>query len=238
MAENVIYVRGTRAQVRQKIMTAVQSASGRMNLAREAVEGMQTRIGLVALGYIRDAFVEKARGGTDAAGLKWKPLSRKTIAYSRRHAGVPRRRPGSRPSWMLTKRQNDRWWHLYRQGLAIFKGDASRAARRAWAILKSEGAKTLIGTYGDASVEILRDTGLLLNSLSPGVPGNVPDQIFRTGAGEVIIGTNRKGAARQHKTRPLWPDPADWPDAWWEDIEATARTGMIDILIYLLTRGN
>lgn len=201
---------------------------------------MMTRCGLTALGRIKRAFIVKSRGGTDEAGERWKPLSPKTIAYSRRHPGVPRAadRAASRPSWMLSASQNERWWDLYRQGLAIFKGDKASAARRAWSISKGEGAVTLLDKYGKTQVDILRDTGLLLNSLSPGVVS--AEQVFRVGLGEVIVGTNRKGAAAHHEgrghtpQRRLWPHPNNWPANWWLDIAEQARAGLVDITIYMI----
>ena len=244
MAETVIHVRASRTQVRKMIDLAVKAASGHTEDGKEAADALQVRVGMTALARIKDAFIVKARGGTDAAGLKWKPLSPKTIAYSRRHPGVPKNRSGNRPSWMLTAKQREEWWTAYRTGLAMYRGDKERAAKRAWAIAKAGGAKTLIGEYGATAVEILRDTGLLLNSLSPGIsPGSVEHQVFRVGAGEVIVGTNRKWAWAHHKgipgrlpKRPLWPDPETWPAEWWNDIEEQARQGFTEILLYFLRR--
>lgn len=244
MAENVIYVKATRAQVRRAIMKAVAAASGRGSDAQEAADAMQVRLGMTALTYIRQAFVVKSRGGTDAAGLKWPPLSPKTIAYSRRHPGVPKasERAPYRPSWMLSEKQRKRWWDIYRIGLARFKGDRSAAAKMAWKIVKDEGGKTLLGEYGNTSVLILRDIGLLLNSLSPGVsPGSVENQVFRVGRGEVIVGTNRKGASAHHEgisgrlpQRRLWPEPSQWPAEWWADLSSQGRQGYIDIFLSVL----
>lgn len=244
MAENIVYVRATRANVRKIIQKAIDAASGKNGDAHDAAMAMQVRIGMTALAYIKDAFVVKARGGTDASGLSWPPLKKSTIAYSRRHPGVPspKQRAAFRPSWMLTEKQKARWWAIYRIQLARFKGDKAAASRNAWAVLKREGAKTLIGVYGDTKVEILRDTGLLLNSLSPGVnPGSVEHQIFQATPGEVIIGTNRKGASAHHNgipgrlpQRKLWPDPDDWPKEWIDDIQDQAAQGFTEILFYLL----
>lgn len=248
--ETVVYVRGNRANVRRTIAKAVKAASG--GSSADVASAMQVRLGMTALGLIKDAFVTKSKGGTDECGLKWPPLKRETIAYSRRHPGVPpaKERAGFSPSWMLTDKQRAKWWELYRRGLARFKGDKSRAAKLAWAILKGMGAKTLIGEYGDTPVLILRDLGLLLNSLSPGVessdrmpanPPKVENQVFVVTGGSVIVGTNRKGAAAHHKGIPgrlpqrrLWAEPNQWPGEWWGDIADQGRMGYIDILLYFL----
>lgn len=236
------------------------------NIPQEARGGgstanaMMVRCGVAALRRIRAAFVVKSHGGTDEAGDRWAPLKPETIAYSRRHRkklGDPKQsqvfsrakklpwvpRPKIRaayaPSYALTNRQRDRWWDVYRQGLAMFRGDKSHAARRAWAILKSEGATTLIAQYGSAQVDILRNTGLLLSSLTPG--STVSEQIFRVQPGEVIVGTNRKGAAVHHRgvlgrlpQRRLWPPVNRWPSSWWEDIAEQGRAGLVDLAIYLV----
>ena len=259
MIVRTVYVRATRAAV----------VSALMGVPREAVSGgpianaMMVRCGLAALGRIRHAFVVKAGGGTDEAGDRWKPLKPETIAYSRRHrkkSGDPRQsqvfsrakklpwvprpnvRAGYAPSYALTSRQRDRWWDVYRQGLAMFRGDKGHAARRAWVILKGEGATTLIAQYGNAKVDILRDTGLLLNSLSPGT--TVAQQVFRVRPGEVIVGTNRKGAKGHHEGIPgrlpqrrLWPEPSRWPSNWWGDIQEQSQAGLLDIAVFLITGG-
>jgi phage gpG-like protein len=199
-----------------------------------AADAMMVRIGQSILGHIKRAFIVKARGGTDEAGERWAPLSKKTIAYSRgRRTNVERGRD-NRPSQALNKKQQERWWQLYRQGLAMTGGDKKHAARRAWAIVKGEGAKTLFDKYSGRQAEILRDTGLLLNSLSPGI--KTENQIFHIGHGEIVVGTNRKGAAMHHNGVPgriprrrLWPQPSKWPSHWWRDILEQARAGLVDI---------
>ena len=135
-------------------------------------------------------------------------------------------------------------------GLARFKGDKEHAAALAWTIVKASGGETLIGKYGGEPVEILRDTGLLLNSLSPGVdtnattPPTVENQVFRIGKGEVIIGTSRKWAAAHHNGIPgrlpqrrLWAEPKDWPANWWADITDQAKEGIVEIMVFMLQRG-
>jgi hypothetical protein len=257
MGEVVVYVRANRAAVRRAVAAIPTVALRGGSVAR----AMMVRCGMTLLGRIRRAFITKARGGVDEAGDSWKPLKPSTIAYSRRHKkkpGNPRvlgpvfsqaKRPpwvpkktvraGYAPSYALTTKQRDRWWDLYRRGLAMYRGDKSHAASRAWYILKSEGATTLIEQYGGTKVDILRDTGLLLNSLSPGVNSSV--QVFRVLPGEVIVGTNRKWAGTHHRGNPkrglpqrrLWPEVRRWPSVWWIDILEQCKQGLVDITIQL-----
>lgn len=243
MSETVVYVAASRAEVRQAVYQIPQAAMGDFGAGRVA-DAMMTRCGLTALGRIRKAFIAKAQGGADEAGDRWKPLSPATIAYSRRHPGLPKapQRAAYRPSYGLTKKQREKWWETYRRALARFKGDKGSAARVAWAAAKRDGAVTLMDKYGNTKVDILRDTGLLLNSLSPGVASGA--QVFRVGRGEVIVGTNRKWAWVHHNgskngripQRRLWPDVLRWPGSWWQDIAEQARAGLVDVAIYLIKR--
>lgn len=241
MSQNTVYTRATRADVRRAITQAPAVA----RMGGPLADAMMVRCGLAALGRIRTAFIIKARGGVDDAGDSWKPLSPKTIAYSKtrqRGRGGRTRAEKKRaafPSQALNAKQQARWWDVYRRQLAIYKGDKGHAAAVAWIVLKREGAKTLLEKYGYRHVEILRDTGLLLNSLSPGVASD--NRIFRTGRGEVILGTNRKGAAAHHygvpgrlPQRRLWPEPARWPTTWWADIMDQLKQGILDIATSLI----
>lgn len=251
--EVVLHVRASRAAVVRALMQLPELAAG----GDAAAQALQTRIGLTALGHVRDAFVVKSHGGTDAAGESWKPLERRTVAYSRRHPGLPpaAQRASATPSSALTPEQRTVWWKYYRQALAVYKGDQGHAAAVAWLRVRDEfHVETLLDKYGDTQVDILRDTGLLLNSLSPGavvgpagspppLAGAVPNQVFRTGRGEVILGTNRKHAADHHHGVPgrlpqrrLWPEPRRWPATWWADIVEQAAQGVIDITVYVLRR--
>lgn len=222
----------------EAVCKAIVAALGNLKQS-PAMRPALMRAGFALLGRIRRAFIAKARGGTDEAGDRWQPLSAKTLAYGRRGAGGRSRaeqKRSARPSQSLTAKQQTRWWDLYRQGLAIFKGNKASAAKRAWAISKGEGAQTLISKYGTQQAEILRSTGALLASLSPGA--GHPNQIFHAGQGVVTIGTNRKGASAHHNGVPgrlpqrrLWPDPKKWPASWWKDITDQVRQGVVDAIV-------
>ncbi len=272
-----IYVNASRASVLKAIrrlpaLAAGKGDSGKWNRV------LLVRLGMELLGHIRTAFEAKARGGTDESGLRWKPLAKSTIAYSRRHrkvfvkggGGSTAARPGwlpagpqragDSPSWLLTKKQRERWWALYRQfggkqgtGKAYHAGGGSPswAAARAWVVLKKEGAKTLMETYGNLPAEILRDTGLLFNSLSPGVkpenagpdPPRVDKQVCRLTRSGIIVGTNRLWAGTHHRGVPgripqrrLWPEVNRWPRRWWDAILKQASAGVMDIFLWQLSK--
>ncbi len=261
MAEHVVHVRASRAQIRRLVLSLPDASAGGRSEAGNLVKQMLIRLGMTLLGRIKRAFIVKAAGGTDESGLRWKPLSPSTIAYKRRHPGLPppARRASKRPSAALTGEQRQEWWGHYRKYLAVYKGDEpkltdeadgkSHAAAMAWFLMKQKGVQTLLDKYGNVPVQILRDTGLLLNSLSPGVEDpatataipRIPEQVFRVGRRDVIVGTSRKGAKAHHTgqgrpKRPLWPEPRDWPASWWDELLEQAKLGVVDVLLYLLGR--
>jgi hypothetical protein len=115
------------------------------------------------------------------------------------------------------------------------------------------GAKTKISVFGSRKVQILRDTGVLLNSLSPGEllqggayskPSGLggDDQIFNTISNGVIVGTNvpyagihnNGNASKGIPARPFLPKeaPQVWKDRWSKVAEQA-----INIAIVLAFRG-
>ena len=266
MPEHTVNVHAKRREVATLLRRLPEIAAGRRGGAAVFVRAMHVRLGLAALGHIREAFVVKARGGTGQrleqvfAQCAEEALDRRrhltlpragTPALSGARSPKPKARAKDRPSWMLTEIQRKRWWEVYRRKLAQYRGDKAHAAAVAWLVLKDEGATTLMATYGGASVEILRDTGLLLSSLTPGAPPaeaessppRRPHQAFRLGRGEVVVGTTRPWARTHHEGVPgkipqrrLWPPVPRWPAAWWADILTQARDGLIQVALYLLGR--
>lgn len=232
----------------------VNMLTGREPDSLGIAQGVHTTIGFAALTDIQEDFLRKARGGVGEDGVKWKPLSPKTLAYSRRFgpgeqarlkrgAGLgPHHRHGPGDSkGLLTKEQLTRWRKIYggvlNRLLASMpeKAAKARAAQIAWAKLKAEGAKTKLEVFGNRPHEILRDTSILLNSLSPGQlgggDGNLSyrppsgdggdQQVFQTLANGVIVGTTVPYAeahqngdpARNLPARPFLP-VGQVPDAW------------------------
>lgn len=246
MIEQTIVVRATYREVRRALTRVPAIATQGLGSPSRA---LLIRVGMAVLYRVRDAFVLKSHGECDETGLRWKPLSPETIA-KRRHPGLgsKAKRAAKAPSAMLTQKQRDRWWTVYGRNLARYRGDKSHAAAAAWMVLKMEGAQTIIGVYGNINVDILRDSGLLLNTLSPGLDEGTeatavprePDQVFEVNRGEIILGTNRKWAGVHHKgndhvpQRRLWPEVADWPQSWWNSINVQAVGGLVDIILYVL----
>lgn len=85
---------------------------------------------------------------------------------------------------------------------------------------------------GAGSPEILRDTGRLLNSLSPGGADNLLAPI----PGGVRVGTNVVYAEWAGEDRPLWPDWPDWPERWRKELLVELARGTKEIALALLWR--
>ena len=209
----------------------------------EAAKTVHTAVGLAALSDIKDDFVRKAKGGTGEDGETWPPLSREYLAYGRRFGGGEKAQlkrdsglgKGHRHRGLLSAAQDKRWKVIFASNLKRFAASMplgaakAKAAQIAWATLKREGAKTKLEVFGGRKVDILRDTGVLLNSISPGrlqtEGGYVPpaDQIFDLTESGVVVGTNVKYARRHNRGTGNMPKrqflpvngaPQVWVDRW------------------------
>lgn len=255
-----VVFKGSRAELRTMVYRLGAILAGREADTSHIARGFLLALGVAALSDIKDAFVTKSRGGTDEMGIKWPALSRAYLAYGRRFgrgekvgltraAGLDpklnRFAPG-RDKGLLTKDQLKRWREIFARMVPRFYMSTgniqfakTRAAQIAWATLKREGAKTKLEVFGSRQAEILRDTGVLLNSLSPGIMGGSPgpnasyskpslaggeQQIFELSAAQVSVGTTVAHAAAHNKPikatvprRQFLPDDASQvPEVWWD----------------------
>lgn len=252
-----VYFRGSRADARRIVHSLGAILAGRMRDSLGIARGVFLAIGFAALSDIKADFIRKARGGVGEDGEKWPPLSPEYLAYQRRFGpgekaelkaaagvGKAQRFGVGGNKGLLTKAQQKRWKTIFAQSLARLllsmppAQAKARAGQIAWATLKREGAKTLLDVYGHRTVEILRDTGILFNSLSPGeITGSGPtstykkpsgdggqQQIFETISNGVVVGTNVPYAASHNygdskrgipkrQFLPEQPPPA-WLDRW------------------------
>lgn len=199
--------------------------------------------------YVRIArsFDIKSWGGTDDLGMRWRPLKKSTIAYrpatraEYRRAGV---RKGSRG--ILTEDQNRQWkaifWHFFTK-LQFKLGDAkakARAAKIAWAIMKSRGAKTMLEVFGNRRVPIHKVTLRLRNSLEPGRLGPLSyaapaEQVVGLRRGGIEIGSKVPYAKWVHKRRKLWSEGRRL-GKWMSQASADATAGITAALQAALTR--
>lgn len=267
MNPNTIYVRASRAEAVRRVRLAAAIAAGRAPDSHGIANGVGLRVAVAFFSKVKQAFIVKSRGGTDEAGISWPPLSKEYLAYGRRFgpgeqaelkraAGLGRGNrlaPGGKKG-LLNAAQLKRWRQVYAQNLAWLAsrediGTAkAKAAAIAWNVLKREGAQTKLQVYGSRQVEILRDTGILFNSLSPGqlstsdasASYTPPDgQICEVVPGEVVLGTNVEYAKYHHhgngkRSRKLWPDADQIPESWWQDMAEQAAGGLRAAIVAII----
>lgn len=251
--KSIVYFRGSRADAMRIVNSLALVLTGREPDHRGIARGVFMAVGFQALSDIKADFVRKARGGTGEDGATWPKLAPATLAYGRRFgkgeesalkkaAGLGRAHrfaPGENKG-LLTKEQLKRWnaifaGTLHRLMVSLPEPMAkARAAAIAWAQLKREGAKTKLEVYGNRTVEILRDTGRLLASLSPGeiTGGGVNTnyerpsgdggeaQIFQTISNGIIVGSNLEYSRTHNDGDPSRNIPSrrfiprQLPDVW------------------------
>ena len=262
--DGTIFLRTSREATKQAIIDVIKSVGGSASAHTELARGVHTAVGMAALSDIKNDFITKARGGTGEDGITWPPLSPKYLAYNRRFgpgeraglkkaAGLGR---GNNNRGLLSKAQDRRWRQIFASVFARLSASLpeaaakARAGQAAWATLKREGAKTMLEVFGNRTVEILRDTGVLFNSLSVGeiAPSGdyspPADQIFALTESGVIVGTNVVYARAHNRGVPSKNLPARQfipvdgaPQVWLDRWQATAATAVSAAIQHALRIG-
>lgn len=167
---------------------------------------------------IHEEFLVKSRGGTDSAGIRWKPLSPRTIAYRPLGKGDAQLfgvRNFKATRGLLTPSQDKRWRAIY--GYQIRRGKTpAQAASLAWNILKSSGAKTRLGTLSNRQLPILILTQRLERSLRPGkviqglyLPSQ--EQEYEVDGTRLVVRTTVPYSDKLAQERPIFPpDLTPW----------------------------
>ncbi len=237
----------------------------------ETAKGVFLTMGMVLLSEIHLDFITKARGGTGVDGVKWPRLSRKTLAYVRRFGpgekaalkgeyglGKGNRFAPGGKSGLLSASELKQWRKLYSQGVARFASQMpiseakAKAAAIAWKIMKERGAKTKLQVFGDREHEVLRDTGVLANSLSVGtLSGNSyqrptaeggESQVFELFENGFTVGTNVIYARSHHEglnglpRRPIMPT-GDIPQQWAENMLNAGMRALATAIEDSISRG-
>lgn len=210
------------------------------------VRSWQLAIGMAALASVREAFITKSRGGTDEMGITWPPLKPETIAR-RRIGKEDLKNPEIRRWNELRKSEEERMYNRYLLSLSEYEA-RQRARQVAPALASKKMGKTRVELLGNRTVDILRDTGRLFNSLMPAEQGYAgadgqAENVFEASDGIIRVGTNVKYAgthqygnpARNVPARPFFPPEAEMiPDLWWQDwLDASERAFLLVVLYYL-----
>lgn len=109
---------------------------------------------------------------------------------------------------------------------------------------KTLGKFTKLAWFGSRAVDMLRDTGRLFRSLTPGVegrPSGNPDQVITNGPGTLVLAskcpyleTHQKGT-KHVPARPVFPVNGRIPDAYVPAVLGAMGRGVVALLAYLLT---
>lgn len=186
---------------------------------------MLTVMGLALLSDIKAEFVKASRGETNAFGIKWEPLKPQTIANRRVGPRDTRDNENIRERERIRKNAYKRLLRRYLVSLPEAQAK-QRAKQVAGQIATRETGATKVQTLGGRQVEILRDTGILFNSLSAAEPDPQTEsyqprdgQVFEVQPGRLQVGTNVPYAAthqfgdpsRNIPPRPFLPEPSQVP---------------------------
>lgn len=261
--DTAIHFRGGRQLAKQLAYRLVSMLTGREPDSLGIARGVFTALGFAALSDIHADFIRKASGAQGEDGVTWKPLKPATIAGRRlgpkdkqlphiagrlqaeKDAAAAARKRFTAAAKDLRKRLVARFSLSMSPDEARRRANKQIAAERKAADFRLRGQIALARATGQRrqdvlsqrQVDILRDTGVLLNSLSPGeISGNGPSmiyqpptdpggdqQVFGLFASGVIVGTT-VAYARTHQdgngnvpARPFLPTngvPQVWLDRW------------------------
>tara|TARA_R110000803_G_scaffold210718_2_gene283384 strand:- start:12226 stop:13005 length:780 start_codon:yes stop_codon:yes gene_type:complete len=239
MAKRTVKVNATRADMIAKIYRAVGILSGRLPDKSNVARGFRIALGFAVLTDVKDAFTVKMRGGTDEMGIKWPPLDPATIANRRVGPKDIKRDPAIAERESI--RKSDLAKIVTRLSLTMPAAEAYAKARNfAGRSATMRTGRTKEQTLGGRDVEILRDTSVLLNSLSPGSLNGVGPDASRTpprGKGSdqqifdlslprsIVVGSsvayaaahNDPAATSHIPQRKFLPtDGSDIPAVWWD----------------------
>lgn len=253
----------TREEVQRLALIMVDTFAGKSPDSKGIAQGFAARLAMTFFELAKANFIKLSRGGTGDDGTKWPPLTKEYLAYGRsaqkalrwkdgRRIGTdvgglaPGKHPDGRQyNGYMSKDQLAQWTRIYKSNLHWLAAREPLseakiiAAKIAWARMKENGVKTKIDVLGNRKVEMLRDTGLLFNSLQPGVlmestgsatysPAN-DQQVYRYVPGKIIVGTNVKYAAFVNKLRPILPKGL--PDKWKTRMNRQCKRGIIAAIL-------
>lgn len=236
-----IHFVGSRAKVTDLAYQLAAMIAGRAPDRFDIAKGFLLSIGVAALSDIRYAYEIKAKGGTDAMGIKWPPLAPSTIARRRVGPKDKANDAAIKERQKIADREYRKEYEKLRARLSIsMTAEQARSRARQIAGMRAtrQTGRTKVDVLGNRKVEILRDTGVLMNSLGPGeltiqngtVTYTSPDsdggaeQVLELQPGTVIVGTNvayagthQKGSGHIPRRQILPENESEVPQAWWDN---------------------
>jgi len=230
---------------------------------------VMTAIGFAAISDLHKSFVTKSRGGTDEMGVKWPKLSPVTIANRKVGKDDVFRGRSAKGGAFVGGRYYHGGQYLPKNTIQerekIRKAEFRKALKRLMVSMPEADARaraervaqhrttqltglSKLHALGSRDVEILRDTGVMLSTLTPGVfrmskdsvSYDPPDgQIFNVSADKVVIASSDPRVAMHDKGNPkrnlprrqIFPGDDEIPEAWlqnWCDAGAQAVLVMMN----------
>lgn len=268
MVTTVVRIKATHQQARDLIQRLPRILAGREPDPTGLVKQLQLRVGVAALSSIQKDFERKSQGQTGEDGVKWPELSPITLALRRVNTAPKAIQRLQARVAKLPAAQLHRFGRVQMQQLYFLQGYGHAAERqRALGYLERKRRRGLVSrteyqrlkrvlrgglkrgeaeklAFAQAAAQILRDTGVLFNSLSPGVEDQLSgtaQQRFEVGPGWIIVGTTVPYAIYHQSDRPrkkkadgtdrlprraFIPEGSQIPVAWWADWIGALRRGL------------
>lgn len=202
----------TRQQLTGELRNLPAYLSGRLYDSRGLAKTFRAEFAYHLFNKISRSFFAKSSGGSDEFGNRWKPLKPATIVQR-----ASRHLPKTGRRGLLSVQQEKLWKRVFAQNFARLaprmgeKAAKQHAAKMAWGVAKSKGAKTLKERFAGARALINWVSGRLKKSLMPGrrsAGGYQPpsaEQVYEEYHGFLLLGTAVPYAPHVHRRRRLWP---------------------------------
>lgn len=198
-----IYFRGTSEQARRMIAQLPTILAGRAADAAQVARGVQLRVATALLSQVQQDFLVKSRGGTGKDGVKWPPLSPRTVA-------ARRRTKADEKAFRSAKKRDPKL-----TALAFYGSRTVDMLRDTARLLRSltPGVEDRPAANPDQVIRLGRGQ-LILGSNCP------------------YLGTHQFGS-KHVPARPVFPLRGVVPAAYWPSIYAAFARGIVAALIVL-----
>lgn len=185
-----IHIRTSRAQLKQVLRYLPGVLAGKVSIATEESRGFALKLGMDVMKLCRQNFINKSNRGGGADGIPWAPLAPMTVVKriaksGRRISRLPAKIQRHTEDIAAAVREIKRIQKLHR-GVSTVGLDRRIEYWRDQIEKASESLYSAI-----EHIKILRDTGRLFASFSPGLEGEKrPDGELEVRPGQCICGTN------------------------------------------------
>lgn len=264
MAVQTIYWRGSRESLLKVIHAVPAALAGKVSERADIARAVSARIGNTLLADVKLDFERKAQGMIGEDGNQWAPNTPRTVIRKllKNKKTLNQKNETGEAFRQRMEEYKKRVREATKKLRSTYVTSSDPTIRRNQEALLRKAVATAVGYYpheireeeGDkfkdvlpfSLTQILRDVGLLFNSLSAGVeehPYSGPDsqyQVFKPVPGSIAVGTNLIYAAtHQHgdptrhiPARPFLPeDGKPLPKEWMLDIIDVLIQAVVELII-------